>query len=42
MKRLCNLLYLLNKTDFYTYLESDDDEKFNYIRTILLDKFEDF
>ena len=42
MKRIYDLLYLLNKIHFYTYLESDDDEKFTYIRKLLIDKFEDF
>ena len=42
MKRIYDLLYLLNKIDFYTYLKSDDDDNFNYISTKLVDKFEDF
>ena len=42
MKRIYDLLYLLNKIDFHTNLESDDDEKFSYIRRLLIDKFEDF
>ena len=42
MKTKNNLLYLLNKIDFDSYLEGNDDENFNYIRRILLDDFEDF
>ena len=40
MERIYNLLYLLNKIDFYTYLECNDDERYNYIRTIKIDEFE--
>ena len=36
-----DFLYLLNKIDFDSYLESNDDEKLNCIRRILLEDFED-
>ena len=34
-------MYLLNKIDFDCYLEANDDEKFNYITSILIDDFKD-
>ena len=42
MKTIKNLLYLLNEIDLDSYLKSNDDEKFNFIRRILIDDFEDF
>ena len=42
MKRIHDLLYLINKIDFDSYLEGDDDEKFIYGRKTLIDEFEDF
>ena len=33
---------LLNKIDFDSYLEGNDDENFSYFTRILLDDFEDF
>ena len=41
MKRLIDLLYFLNKLVFDSYLEGNDDENFNYIKTMLKDEFED-
>ena len=42
MKTKNDWLYLFNKIDIDTYLESNDDEKFNYFKRILIDEFEDF
>ena len=35
-------MYFLNKSDFDSYLEGNDDEKFSYIKRMLIDEFEDF
>ena len=41
MKTKNVLMYLLNKIDFDCYLEGNDDEKFDYITSILIDDFDD-
>ena len=41
MKKINDLLYLLNKIDLDTYLECNDDEKFNCVRKLLIDDFAD-
>ena len=41
MKTINDLLYLTNKVDLDSYLKSNDDEKFNYFRRILIDDSED-
>ena len=42
MKTISDLLYILNKIDLAVNLESNDNEKLNCIRRILIDDFEDF
>ena len=42
MKRMKIFLYLLKKIEFGSYLESNDDEKFDCIGRMKIDDFEVF
>ena len=41
MRDIHHLIFLLNKINFKTYLNSNDNEKFEYIRRVLSDNFHD-
>ena len=42
METINDWVYLINKIDFDTHIEGNDDEMFNYNKTMLKDEFEEF